>query len=114
MTRAIDDPTMRGLYHLTSPAPLRNRDVMATFRALLHRKAGLSSPAWLTRMGAPLLGSDAQLALTGRRAHPQRLLDEGFVFAGTDFGATVGRALQRHGSGLDARHQPAAATGEAR
>lgn len=93
LVRAVDDPTMRGRYHLTSPAPVTNAEVMATFRRLLGRRIGLPSPAWLTRLGAPLLGSDAQLALTGRRAHPTRLLDEGFEFQETDFAGAVRTAL---------------------
>lgn len=99
MTRAIDEPAMRGLYLLTSPAPVRNRDVMAIFRAAAGRRLGVPSPRWLTRLGAPLLGSDAELALTGRRAYPQRLSDEGFRWAWTDFAATVNQALQ-------AKHSP--------
>jgi uncharacterized protein len=95
MTRAIDDPGMRGLYHLTSPAPVTNRAAMATFRAAVGRTVGLASPGWLTRIGAPLLGSDPELALTGRRAHPRRLLDEGFPFACVDFTDAVQRALRR-------------------
>lgn len=91
--RAVDDPAMRGTYLLTAPAPLRNRDVMATFRAALGRRIGLPAPAWLTRLGAPLLNSDPELALTGRRAHPQRLLDMGFLFRHTDFTSTVRAAL---------------------
>jgi len=91
--RAIDDPRVRGLYHLTSPAPVTNDEAMATFRRLLRRRIGLPSPAWLTRLGAPLLGSDAQLALTGRRAYPARLLDQGFEFRETDFARVVRAAL---------------------
>lgn len=89
LVRAIDDPAMQGLYHLTSPAPARNRDVMAAFRTVLGRRVGLPAPAWITRLGAPLLGTDADLALTGRRAYPRRLLDEGFPFLHTDLEAVV-------------------------
>lgn len=103
ITRAIDEPTMRGLYHLTSPAPVRNRDVMSIFRVAADRRLGLPSPRWLTRLGAPLLGSDAELALTGRRAHPQRLSDEGFPWASTDLAATVNQTLQAEHSMLSSQ-----------
>lgn len=110
MTRAIDDPTMRGLYHLTSPAPVRNRDVMAVFRAAAGRRLGLPSPGWLTRLGAPLLGSDADLALTGRRAYPKRLSDEGFRWTSTDLSTTVNRTLQAgHSPQSDQHKQPTGA-----
>lgn len=93
--RALDDPGMEGCYHLTSPAPVRNQDAMAAFRTVLRRSVGLPSPAWLTRIGAPLLGSDPELALTGRRAHPRRLLEEGFEFHCADFGVAVKQSLAR-------------------
>ncbi|MGB3619278.1 MAG: DUF1731 domain-containing protein, partial [Catalinimonas sp.] len=37
-------------------------------------------PAWLTRVGTRLLGTEAELVLHGRRAVPARLLREGFSF----------------------------------
>lgn len=85
LIRAIDDDTMEGLYHVTSPNPIRNRDMMATYRRLVGRRFGLPSPAWMTNIGAWLLGSDPALALTGRRAVPTRLLAEGYQFAMPDF-----------------------------
>lgn len=85
LIRAIDDDTMEGLYHVTSPNPIRNRDMMATYRRLVGRRFGLPSPVWMTHVGAWLLGSDPVLALTGRRAVPTRLLAEGYHFAIPDF-----------------------------
>lgn len=114
MTRAIDEPTMRGLYHLTSPTPVRNRDVMAIFRAATDRRLGLPSPRLLTRLGAPLLGSDAQLALTGRRAYPQRLSDEGFRWASTDLAATVQQTVQAEPPLLSNQHEQLTGAGEQR
>lgn len=87
--RAIDDPTMVGTYNLTSPHPVRNEALMAMHRRAQDREVGLTSPAWLTRLGAPVLGSDPALALTGRRAAPTRLLDEGFTFRVDDLEAAV-------------------------
>jgi uncharacterized protein (TIGR01777 family) len=85
LVRAIDADTMVGVYHVTSPNPIRNREMMATYRSLVGRRFGLSSPAWVTQVGARLLGSDPALALTGRRAVPTRLLKEGYDFVMPDF-----------------------------
>ena len=74
MILAIDDDTMTGTYHVTSPNPVTNADMMSTYRRLLGRRIGLPSPAWLARIGAPVLGSSASLALTGRRVVPTRLV----------------------------------------
>ena len=93
--RALDDPTMAGLYHVTAPEPIQNAEMMATYRRLVGRRVGLPAPALVTRLGAPLLGSSASLALTGRRCVPTRLLAEGFEFSETDFAETAAKALDR-------------------
>ena len=80
MLRAVDDSTMTGIYHVTSPNPVTNAELMATYRRLLGRRIGLATPALVARLGAPLLGSSASLVLTGRRCVPTRLLEEGFEF----------------------------------
>jgi len=85
LVRAIESDRMVGLYHVTSPDPIRNRDMMATYRRLAGRRFGLPAPSWVTNVGAWLLGSDPALALTGRRAVPARLLKEGYQFAVPDF-----------------------------
>lgn len=93
MVRAIDDESMTGLYHVTSPNPVTNAEMMATYRELLGRRFGLPAPAPVTFLGALLLGSDPALALTGRRCLPARLLEEGFDFSVPAFGEAVVRAL---------------------
>lgn len=98
MVRALDDPTMEGTYHVTAPDPVTNATMMATYRRALRRKLGLPSPSFVVRLGAPLLGSSASLALTGRRAVPERLLAEGYRFGQADFEATVRAALRNTGA----------------
>jgi uncharacterized protein len=97
MVRAIDDPAMQGTYHVTSPNPVTNAEMMATFRRLLGRRAGLPSPALVTKLGAPLLGSSASLALTGRRCVPTRLHAEGVELRRTDFEEVARGALEACG-----------------
>ena len=92
MILAIDD-TMTGTYHVTSPNPVTNAEMMSTYRRLLGQRIGLPSPAWLAHIGAPLLGSSASLALTGRRVVPTRLLEHGFTFEQPDFEPAVRKAL---------------------
>ena len=93
MILAIDNDTMTGTYHLTSPNPVTNAEMMSTYRRLLGRRIGLPSPAWLARIGAPILGSSASLALTGRRIVPTRLLERGFTFEQPDFEPAARKAL---------------------
>lgn len=91
--RAVVDDSMSGLYHLTSPQPVRNRELMAAYRAAAGRRFGLPSPSPVTTIGAWLLGSDPALALTGRRCMPSRLLDEGYVFRSTNIDEAVRAAV---------------------
>ncbi len=93
MVRAIDDDSMVGLYHVTSPNPITNAEMMATYRRLLGRRFSLPAPAPITFLGALLLGSDPALALTGRRCVPTRLLHESFEFSVPTFEAAVAKAL---------------------
>jgi uncharacterized protein len=78
--RSLDDATMRGVVHATSPHPVRNAELMATLRKVLRRPPAPPTPTPLVRLGAVLLRTDPALALTGRRCVPSRLLDAGFTF----------------------------------
>lgn len=93
LIRAIDDASMSGPYHVTSPNPIRNAEMMATYRKLAGRRFGLPSPSLVTRMGAWMLGSDPALALTGRRALPKRLLEEGYEFTVPRFEDAAAKAM---------------------
>lgn len=97
MMEAIDDPRMTGIYHVTSPNPVRNAEMMAVYRHLLSRRFGIPTPTIVAKLGAPMLGSSATLALTGRRCVPTRLLYEGFEFSQPDFEPTARRALEQGG-----------------
>ena len=78
--RALDDSSMSGIVHVTSPNPIRNAELMSTLRAVLHRPWSPPTPAALVRIGAVLLRSDPALALFGRRCVPAQLVNRGFEF----------------------------------
>jgi uncharacterized protein (TIGR01777 family) len=73
-------PAPSGVLLATSPNPVRNAELMATLRSVLHRPAAPPTPELLVRMGAVLLRTDPALALTGRRAVSARLARAGFEF----------------------------------
>lgn len=87
--RALDfviaDGTIDGPIHLTSPSPIRNRDMMAALRDALHRPWSPPTPKPLVHLGALLMRTDPGLALTGRRCVPRRLLEAGFEFTQPTF-----------------------------
>ena len=95
LARAVTDSSMSGVYHVASPTPVRNRELMAAYRSAVGRRFGLPSPSMVTRVGAWLLGSDPALALTGRRCVPTRLLSDGYRFEVTKIDEAVARAVGR-------------------
>jgi uncharacterized protein (TIGR01777 family) len=98
LLRAVDDPRMQDLYHVTAPDPVTNAEMMRTYRRLLGRRVGLPGPAIGVKVAAPVMGSSASLALTGRRCVPRRLLDEGFEFRRPVFEDAARQALERVGA----------------
>ena len=82
--RAISDPRMAGVYNVTAPDPRPNADFMRALRRALGRPWSPPTPAWAVHLGCWLMRTEPVLALTGRRAIPQRLLAEGFAFGHPD------------------------------
>jgi uncharacterized protein len=79
--RALSDPSMQGAYIATAPTPLSNADFMRELRRAIGMPIGLPAPAFLVRLGAPLImRTDPELALYGRYCIPRRLQSEGFEF----------------------------------
>ena len=71
---------LSGAVVASSPEPVRNEELMRTLRAVLRRPQSPPTPEWAVRLGSVVLRTDPALALTGRRAVPERLLDAGFAF----------------------------------
>lgn len=83
--RAIDfiiaNESISGIVHVTSPNPVQNKTLMATLRRKLGRPWSPPTPAFLVKLGGILLfRTDPLLALTGRKAIPKKLLEQGFEF----------------------------------
>jgi uncharacterized protein (TIGR01777 family) len=88
--RSLVDSHMQGAYVVSSPNPNSQAKFMRELRKAVGMPVGLPAPAWLVRIGAPLLfRTDPELALQGRYVIPQRLQNEGFRF---EF-ASLGDAL---------------------
>jgi len=76
----LDDSSMSGVVHATSPQPVRNAELMSSLRRAVHRPWSPPTPAALVRIGAVFLRTDPALALLGRRCVPTRLTNAGFHF----------------------------------
>lgn len=91
MIAAIDDPAYRGVYIVTAPNPVTNRQFMRAMRKAYRRPWSPPAPAPAIRFACRfLLNTDPELALLGRRCVPTRLLEEGrFTFEHPDLGPAL-------------------------
>lgn len=85
----MENQDTSGVYNATSPNPVTNASFMATLRRVLNRPWSPPAPSFVVRIGTYLMGTEASLALTGRRCLPTRLLDEGFSFKFNDLNACL-------------------------
>ena len=76
---AIDTRGARGVYNLTSPEPVRNRDFARILGRAVHRPALMPAPAFALRLAVGEMADEALLA--SQRAVPARAAAEGFAFA---------------------------------
>jgi hypothetical protein len=88
---AIDTPSARGVYNVTAPQPVRNREFAKTLGRVLHRPSIIPAPAFALRL---VFGEMAdEVLLGGQRVTPRRASEEGFAFAHTDLEATLRELL---------------------
>ncbi|RYD95559.1 MAG: DUF1731 domain-containing protein, partial [Sphingobacteriales bacterium] len=71
---------LEGVFNVTAPKPVPNRELMKTLRAALGIPCGLPAPAWLLAIGARLIGTEPELVLKSRWVLPERLQAGGFRF----------------------------------
>jgi uncharacterized protein (TIGR01777 family) len=77
---AIERGDIGGVFNASSPNPVTNAELMRELRRALHRPWSPPVPAMISHIGAWILGTEASLALTGRRCIPKRFLEKGFQF----------------------------------
>jgi uncharacterized protein (TIGR01777 family) len=89
----MDHENLHGAFNLTSPDPVRQKDLCRTLGTLMGRPSWLPRPAsWLRYRYGEM--ADAVL-LTGARVLPRRLLDSGFQFQYPDASSAIGEILAR-------------------
>jgi uncharacterized protein (TIGR01777 family) len=90
---ALDRPEARGVYNVTAPAPVPNREFARVLGGVLHRPAVLPAPAFALRA---LFGEMAdETLLSGQRVVPAKATGEGFVFQYPTLDASLRHALDR-------------------
>ena len=91
----IENAEAAGVFNATGPAPVTNAEFMCELRCALKRPWSPRVPAWLVRLGSLLLGTEADLALTGRRCIPDRLVESGFKFIYTNLESALADLLSK-------------------
>jgi uncharacterized protein (TIGR01777 family) len=86
---AIRQPDFQGVYHAAGPAPATNAEFMRELRRVLQRPWSPPVPVWAVKIGATLMGTEAHLALTGRRCTSRRLAETGFAYQHTGLRETL-------------------------
>ncbi len=90
--RLLQDQNAAGAYNATAPQPVSNREFARTLGRVLRRPALLPMPGFMVRL---LVGEMAHLLLTGQKALPQRLLEQGFRFSFPDLEGALREALRQ-------------------
>jgi len=89
---ALDDDSVRGVYNVTAPEPVRNRDFGKALGRALHRPAVMPTPAFALRL---LFGEMAdEVLLAGQKVLPARA-GGAFRFEHPSLDETLERHLRR-------------------
>lgn len=73
----IDRIELQGVFNLTTPNPVRNRDLANALGKVLRRPSFIPVPAFALKI---LFGEMSRVLLTGQRVVPERLLAAGYKF----------------------------------
>lgn len=75
-----ENPALSGTFNCSAPHPTTNREFMHTIRQATGHPMGLPAPAWMLKIGACLIGTEAELLLKSRWVLPTRASQAGFTF----------------------------------
>lgn len=89
----VDNEHIFGAINAVSPDPVTNKEFMKGFREGLGVKVGLPAPGWATRIGAFLIGTNAELVLSGRRVH-SNVLSGNFSFLYPQYTSAIRHLLK--------------------
>jgi hypothetical protein len=74
----IENSNLHGVFNLTSPEPLRNRQLFQILGKVLKKPCWLPVPAFMLKI---MFGEIAnELFLASQRVYPKKLIDAGFKF----------------------------------
>ncbi len=77
---AIERNDFKGIYNASSPEPVTNEVFLKTLRKALNIPFGIPTPAFMLKIGAIFIGTEAELLLKGRRVVSSELQHYDFQF----------------------------------
>lgn len=89
----IFSSTYTGPVNASAPNPVSNKEFMRTLRKTLGIPFGIPQPAWAIQLGGKLIGTEAELILTGQKAIPDVALKNGFTFEFNNLEGALGNLL---------------------
>jgi len=75
-----EHPKLEGVFNCSAPHPVTNKEFMRTLRKVAGHFFGLPAYPWMLKIGAAIIGTEAELLLKSRWVLPTRALQAGFVF----------------------------------
>ncbi len=88
---AIKNESFQGIYNLTAPNPVSNKEMTRVLSKLLGRPALLRVPSLVLKLQ---FGEGAQVLTKGQRVLPERLLQSGFAFRFQDIESALRDCLE--------------------
>jgi hypothetical protein len=88
---AVEDEGFRGIYNLTAPNPVTNKELTAVLAKALGRPARLRVPTMVLKLQ---FGEGAQVLTKGQRVLPERLTESGFEFRFKDIESAIRDCLE--------------------
>ncbi|MCT2536903.1 TIGR01777 family oxidoreductase [Aquibacillus koreensis] len=76
-----DRHDLTGIFNVSAPNPVSNKELMTTIRRAMGVSFGLPAPRLMLEMGAIFIRTETELVLKSRWVIPERLEREGFQFS---------------------------------
>ena len=88
----IENKTTSGIYNLSIPEPVTNRDFSKTMGKILHSPSFMIIPEFMLKI---IYGKGANALIKGAHVLPKRLLSEGYTFLFPDAEKVITQALKK-------------------
>jgi len=89
----LEQADLSGAYNFCAPQAIRNKEFVRALGSTLNRPAVIPAPAFMIRL---IFGELAEALLTGQKAIPEQLVNNGFEFKYPDINHSLQNILEIH------------------